>query len=341
MSKPSISIIIPVFNASCYLSRCIKSIRGQSFVAWELIVVDDGSTDDSADIYHRFASLDNRIHIFRQKNAGPSSARNTGIRHAKGDYVVFVDADDWLEPNMLATLHALIKTSDLALCGYYRDFFKPHKNIFKEISVTIPSTTLHLYDIDNTVFNELYKKSYLNALWNKLYRNDFIKKNSLCFREDIQIGEDLLFNLAYLSNINTIRISSEPLYHYVEENSRSLTRKFTPERIRYNELVYQSICTFKTDVLSLTHPNTVDSDIYLRGCFTILEQIFSSKDLRETEKNIYVQKILNSAFTSQAINATGCRSLEFVLYRVLLKIKVPFLLKAFTHFRLFVKKMLR
>ena len=121
MQRPKVSVIVPVYNAEKFISRCITSILEQTIKEIEIIVVNDGSTDQSAEIINSFESLDHRIIHISQPNQGVSTARNAGLRCASGEFIGFVDADDWIEPNMFETLYALSiqHSADLVICNAF------------------------------------------------------------------------------------------------------------------------------------------------------------------------------------------------------------------------------
>lgn len=215
-----ISLIVPFFNAEDTLNKCILSIREQTFSNVEILLVNDGSTDDSISICEIHANEDSRIKLISQRNNGVSSARNVGINTAKYPYIIFVDSDDYIEHDMCEKMIFEMKEGeyDIVVCGYYvhnkaeDDFVKYPDKIFEGLK------SLE-YD-----FSELYTKNFFNSPCNKLYKKKLIQ---IMFNEEWSLGEDLMFNLEYFKNVNKIKVSSELLYHYnVNHNTASLSNRY-------------------------------------------------------------------------------------------------------------------
>lgn len=208
---PLISVIVPVYNVENYLRKCLESIINQTYKNLEIILIDDGSTDNSGKICDEYAAKDNRIKLIHKPNGGLSDARNAGLEIAKGEYIGFVDSDDWLELNAYEImLGAIFKNDfDIAICGYVVEF----KN--KKIMRALDSNTLIGNEkILNTLF---YNKNFPNAVWCKLYKREIFRK--LRFPVG-KIYEDMLIKFDILKNSTKIIIISEILYHYRQrENS--------------------------------------------------------------------------------------------------------------------------
>lgn len=222
--NPLISIIIPVYNAEKYLKRCIDSIIVQTFSDWELILVDDGSTDSSSKICDEYARQDKRITVCHIQNGGVSSARNIGIDKSCGEFIIFVDSDDYISPMYLETLVKLISDNDMACVGY--KLVSPNKdtlpaNRFKKriLTMSIMDSIRDFYRSKNFVFNAY--------IWNRIFRTDVIKKNNIRFRNDIRIKEDGLFLMQYLCKCTgCCMIDTTPLYMYVQNENSAMQRLF-------------------------------------------------------------------------------------------------------------------
>ena len=200
-----ISIIIPIYNAEKYLEECLDSIKQQSYKNYEVIMINDGSTDRSESICRKFLE-DDRFQIVNQKNKGVAISRNVGLTMAKGEYILFVDSDDWLDNNMLNELINNAGDDELLCVGYY-NAYENHK--------------LQVTNGKNIVIKQDLKKSIMNDnniiggyLWNKLFDLNIIKQNNIKFDKDINYCEDLIFVLNYIRFINRIRYISKPLYFY-------------------------------------------------------------------------------------------------------------------------------
>lgn len=205
-----ISIIVPVYNASEYLNQCIESILNQTYKELDIILIDDGSTDNSADICRQYQEQDNRIEIVRQTNGGSVSARKAGLRAAKGIYIGFVDADDYIEPNMFERLHQKLKEFDV-------DFVHSGKimdnKVFCDYEEGIVDFAVHnrvAYFRENVI--ETQKLAY--PLWSKLFRADLVKEAFFSLPDEQCYGEDLLCMCNYLSQCSKFYMLKEAYYHY-------------------------------------------------------------------------------------------------------------------------------
>ena len=214
-----ISLILPIFNVEIFLQRCLQSIVGQDYPNIEIILINDGSTDQSGSICDEFAKSDKRIKVIHKQNQGVSAARNQGIKLSTGDYCCFIDSDDYIEPNFVSTMiHYLEKYSgDLVCCSCIRE----RKDGYIEWRKGTPHIRYynHLEAIE-VLFSQ---QTFGGWPWNKIYRTSIIKNNNLLFREDLRICEDEVFILDYLLySEKTIFIPNE-LYHYmVNANSVNL-----------------------------------------------------------------------------------------------------------------------
>ena len=232
MLNSLVSIIIPSYNSEKYIYECVKSIIEQSYSNLEIIIVDDGSTDSSYKICEELGFSDNRIKLLHQKNMGVSSARNRGIKNSKGDYIIFVDSDDFVDLDFVESLLKLKKEydCDLPIAGIRT--FENYKTKFTSL------ITNGCFDFRNNEerFCELFDSILFFSPFNKLYDAKIIKEYKLKFSEEFNYGEDLLFNLSYLDYINSIgfKSSKSNLYNYRIEDSNSLSRKYN-SNLYFNE----------------------------------------------------------------------------------------------------------
>lgn len=207
MNQCRVSIIVPVYNAEKTLNRCIDSILQQTFTDWELLLINDGSKDHSGEICDEYARKDERVKAFHKKNGGVSSARNIGLDHARGEWITFVDSDDWIVNDCLNMDYSLFQ-EDLIFFSYYQ------KNGTLESYVDFPVGNFIFngeYELNNFYQNFIHK-SFFKIIWSKLFKRNLI--NGLRFDNLIPIGEDHLFLLNYLIRIKTCRFISKPFYVY-------------------------------------------------------------------------------------------------------------------------------
>lgn len=207
-----ISIIVPIYNIEAYLEECIKSIIKQTYKELEIILVDDGSTDGSSEICDKFASQDKRIKVIHKQNEGLVLARKNGLQHAEGDYVLFVDGDDWIESNMCEELMKVMKQTDADIV---------HSGYFRGLVLNLPPDLY--YSRNSYRADKFIRKHILNAgsnveisfsIWSKLFRTPVIKKNYKLVPDHVDYGEDLLNLIICACEENAIVSIDKAYYHY-------------------------------------------------------------------------------------------------------------------------------
>lgn len=202
---PLVSIIVPVYNVESILRCCVDSILSQTFKDFEMILVDDGSTDNSPTICDSYASLDARIRVIHQSNSGLSIARNRGTEVAQGKWVYYVDSDDWMEPDYLNNFVKHSKDKDIVIQGFQYDGGRNEMVRYGSIvSSSAESVICHLFETDDIV----------GVVWDKFYRKDIIDNYKIRF-EDIHFVEDLIFFFDYLSHVKVVQVLPTLGYHYV------------------------------------------------------------------------------------------------------------------------------
>lgn len=222
MDTPKISVIVPVYNVEQYLPRCIDSILVQTFTDFELLLIDDGSTDSSGDICDEYAKKDNRIRVFHKKNGGVSSARNVGLDNAKGEWLAFIDSDDTVDTEYLSLNES--EDADIIEKGF--TVCDEFGNVIRHSHVTDKCIS------SQEEFFRIYVNNWIGPLWNKLIRRSIVKNSH--FNTDVQIGEDLLFFLSFIANIRKYKYSQIGTYCYFLRNSSAMGRleKNPQHRIR-------------------------------------------------------------------------------------------------------------
>ncbi len=237
---PTVSVIMSVYNAQNDLERSVRSVLENTYTDFELVLVDDGSTDGTAALMEQLATEDNRICLFTMpQNGGQAAARNFGMAQAKGQFIAFVDADDWVEPNYLEVLlSAMDAKCDVVIGGFFMDI--PGKGCGK----TVAPPHMRLAQKNHVLEYFLYLKDtfLLDAAWNKLYRADFLRQNGLQMPAG-QIFEDTEFALQVLQHTNQICLVEEALYHYVQQ-SGSTTRKFQPKKLEFLKQRYHAMLAY-------------------------------------------------------------------------------------------------
>lgn len=232
------SVIIPVYNIAKYVRRCVDSVLQQDFTDYEVILVDDGSTDQSGALCDRLAQEHPQIRVIHKENGGLSSARNAGIKQAKGEYIWFVDGDDWIQQGALSTLYACARETDADLIkfGYIR--VEDSAQWVCSTSVA-PQVYTDLTALQEEAF--YYGGRYLLSAWSHAYKREFLQKNELRFVSEREIGsEDYLFNLQALLCAEKVAVLEDALYYY-EQRMGSLTQRYKKDLPRRYTQLYSHL----------------------------------------------------------------------------------------------------
>lgn len=232
MAKPFISIIIPVYNSGDAIRRITGNILAHQ-IDFELILVDDGSSDLTPSVLKQLSVEDKRVRVITKKNGGPSSARNVGLDSSVGEYIIFFDADDDIHPQTFRNIPDTIKStpSDLWVFGW-TTVVRQGEKIVKGKTITPDRESFRgsPTDIKKFVVRSIGGSGQLYNLWNKVYRADIIQNNHIRFREDIRFGEDLVFTFHYANHVRQIELYPDVLYQY---QANSLTSVFSSSALSH------------------------------------------------------------------------------------------------------------
>ena len=258
MKAPLLSIIIPIFNAEKSIEQIVTNVLKQKMKDFELILIDDGSTDKSYEIIKKLAKGDDRIKILQQKNDGASSARNKGIKSARGKFIMFLDADDDIDPTMIVKMTDKIADEkvDLVTCSILFNYIRnnkvisqtnasPHPALVRSSNENFKTYIVRLIGTDGRLYNPC----------NKIYRGSIIRQNNLEFEVGLDFGEDLTFNLNYLNLTEKIAFIDEPLYIYnfnLAENTSGKSSLIYENRMKN----FQTVVDFAGE-----NPNSELSDL--------------------------------------------------------------------------------
>ena len=247
MKTSMISIVMPMYGVENYIEKAIRSVLCQDYQDWELLVINDGSTDRSREIASLLANTDSRIKIFDKENGGLSDARNYGLNKAQGEYVHFYDSDDWIEPTFYSTMISKIEDFDLLISGYKVDY---ENSISERIG--------YEGKLSQVVGTNLYQivGTYINFVWNKLFKRSFLVENALCYESGLYRIEDVEFMMRFLKCSPKVKICAYSGYHYVIRNSATLSNIFdesilehTSRSIIIHGQIYNLLCQDKDVVL--------------------------------------------------------------------------------------------
>ena len=322
-----ISIIVPVYNVEKYLDRCIKSILNQTYEDLEIILVDDGSTDKSRMICNFYKQKDTRIKVIYQSNKGVSAARNAGIKEATGQYIGFVDSDDYIEPDMFDTLYNLICkfNCDIAICGYsciYPRYVRQSDHLDRILIMN-----------SEKLLEEIFTGTIKGFLCNKLFKIELFENISI--PEDIHFGEDLYTVVNILNRYNDVKCiyTSRSLYNYVQVSSsitNNIIKCFTPDgRLKLEESLESVKKLYLKNEKITELINVSMSQLFLDAFKLLLLSTCGNSFPRE--RYLYIKrKLINSC--SYYIRSKNVRARHKFLY--LLAILSPRLFKAICKYKM-------
>ncbi|WP_454861524.1 glycosyltransferase family 2 protein [Peribacillus frigoritolerans] len=314
---PKISVIIPLYNVEKYMKKCIDSVLNQTLVEIEVILVNDGSPDKCGDIAEEYKKNNHSIKVIHKENGGLSSARNAGIDIATGEYIAFVDSDDWIEPGMFETMYDKAKDTeaDLSICNYNKIFEEHIENNYLKIVEEV-------IDIREIGLDEYFYKYYFNYIHgdeacNKIFKRSIIEKKSIRFEKNSEIfSEDKLFNLYFIINTEKITTTNKSFYNYLQRDG-SLMNVPKPKLIKQymnlmDKFIVYSRKNNKDKEISSLYP-VILLDLLNSGIFYQLESGVNPKQLKnlinEAAKSRNYKKIMFQLFigkqTSQFCKRTN------------------------------------
>ena len=226
------SVIVPVYNVENYLPRCIDSLLAQNYVDLEILLIDNGSKDQSGQICEDYAAQFSNITAYHIPNKGVSSARNFGLSKAKGDFICLVDADDYLVGNLFSDVESQLDSQlDLVVFSYYNSIEKNLSEINRSAKI-LPAEGKKDKSEFIALFQELFLTDMMYTVWNKIYRREFLEEHQIVF-ESYELGEDVRFNLNVYQHVNTVFLVKSAYYVYVSGRVDSAMGQYNPNRMNY------------------------------------------------------------------------------------------------------------
>lgn len=276
----TISIIIPVYNSEDYLSECLESIQKQTFKDFEVILINDGSTDRSETICKQFSDTDSRFHLYTQPNSGASSARNTGIELSNAEYITFIDADDWVESDYIQKIITAqeLNPTDLKIWGFV--IGKPDVSQEYHIGSTVCANPQECL---KTILGLKQKHKYGFTV-QFLYKKSIIDKNGIRFPENIRLHEDMIFANSYCKYIHSLQTIDFLGYHYVDHGTISLSNHFltSDQCLKIAKTMFESASHWKTyDNLYL-----FESRLYIGYLSMSVVNMYKEEEIRQRSQRI-------------------------------------------------------
>ena len=303
-----VSIIIPVYNAENTIERCINTLISQTYSNIEIIIINDGSTDNSENLINQYVQKDNRIKLINIKNNGVSNARNTGINYSKGKYIMFVDADDYISSKMIEVLvTARNEHETFVICNYYM-LEKDLGNVEQD---NVENINTEMIDIREKFYSLYHEKNIIKTPWGKLYDANIIKDNNLAFNIQISLGEDFIFNLEYMRFVKKICYVDSKLYYYFRSNNMSLSQKYYPNMMEIQLKIKENLLKFIED-----EKCNEKEKVYIKALKNLLSEltnefhgtgnlfskykrakkVFKNDELQEFAKMLHKENLINIIF---------------------------------------------
>lgn len=308
MQDKLISVVVPVFNAEKYVNRCIDSILNQTYEKLEVILVNDGSSDGSVKICEKWQKLDSRVKLITQENAGVSAARNTGIANATGDYIAFVDNDDWLRPEMFKNLirKAQKDNADLTFCKFINVDKSYNRENINEINLT-PENLKHpeFFFLKNRKGNNL--SGIIGCCNRILIKKDMLKK--LKFDESLKHGENMLFVLNLVKHAKRISVVSEYLYNHFKDSDLKI----------YDESYTEHLKTYHKAINKFFKDNNYDLGYLIDNDYVhkIIKAYIKQDDFVSIMKNLEE----NDEIFKTALSKSNYKKIKKLKHRAALKFK--------------------
>lgn len=317
---PEISVIVPVYKVEPYIRRCVDSILSQTFTDFELILVDDGSPDNSGVICDEFTEKDSRVRVIHKENGGVSSARNAGIDAARGNWITFVDSDDYVTEQYLEDLYE--PEFDMTVVGHQH--IVDYRDTSESKQLNLSKTDF----LDMRSFSEIIEHSgkyWLMFCWGKLYRKQLMLENKICFDKSLTIGEDYVFVITYLSFVTSLKMTEHLSYIHMDYGTGTLSKTFNISFFESMLLSEKKVKEMLIDKLGDHNISKTEDEII--NIFTgSICPIINDHHMSFTEKYKTLQYIFKSKYFLKGISdmdkyfaGTSPK------YRVLLKTKIPLL----------------
>lgn len=326
MSDIKITAIMPVYNVENYIGKCIESLQAQTLTEWELIAVDDGSPDNSGAICDAYAKKDSRITVIHKENGGAPSARNTAIPMARGEYLYFVDSDDWAEPTMFEDMYNAAKKNNaqLVVAGFYIDTYYSDTEFYTQ-KQTVPAKEFKTQRDFREYAHKMFDKNLLYTPWNKLFEKKYIMDNNILFKTTF--WDDFPFNLDVVRNVERVVLLENCYYHFMRARADSETAKYRSDMYEKREEEHG----WMLDLYKYWNVNSDESRemIYRRyverviGC---IENVTNSAcTLTFKEKMQEIKKMITSEQVRKALKIAVPNSLVMKLMLIPIKWKFTFL----------------
>lgn len=289
---PKISVILPVYNVEQYIAKSIHSVLNQTHTDFELIVVIDGSKDNSEAIAKEFETTDKRVKVYTKPNGGLSDARNYGLNVATGEFIYFLDSDDWIEPNLLEDNIKMLedKNLDFIVFGFYQDNVDSNEQLIENIP-HIPENNEWINS--EPIYFTPYMLNILGYAWNKIYRKGYLDKHQIKFTIGVSLVEDILFNAKVYQYADRIVFNPKPYVHYIQRPVVTLTKQFHEQSFEWVKLKHEGLQEF-LNAWSFDNKQEILASNLIGGLrYCVLNLFHYKNQFNFRQKVSYIDKMLN------------------------------------------------
>ena len=326
MEQHLVSIVVPVYNGAPYINHCVEQIKAQTYKNLEVILVNDGSTDDSKEVCGEAIKSDDRFKLVNKENGGTSTTRNKGIDNAHGKYIAFFDCDDEYDPAMIETLVSEMEShdADLVSCGYYFKVQAGDETYLEDKSY--PYRFFPDFESMKNEYVAIWDSDMFYNVWNKLYRMDVIEKNHIRYREGHVYTEDRVFNRAFVKACNGVVLVDKCLYYYIRERAGSTSERYWDKNFEVRDKEYNEL---KAHFKEMHVWNKVSREYVSRefiervaGC---IENVFHAENqLASKQKRDLVKTFVSHADVREASKYAQCKSKKMKIIAMPIKMNWPF-----------------
>ena len=322
MKSPQLTLLMPVYNAEEFLEQALQSLQNHNFQNWKLIIINDGSTDSSAQVCDSYAKIDPRIQVIHQENNGVAETRNRLLNQIDTPYFSFVDADDELDSTLYEVLmsHMLTMDVDLVMCGY-KEQKRSHEVVIQEIERTYQSGIFELDQMQET-FMTFSNTLTLNPLWNKVYKTSIFKELGIVFPK-LETGEDIVFNLNYLKGCQKIYMEEKTLYSYIRRQKESITTSYVENLYEKGLEIHEQLEQFLKQMNYDTAQNElILMENHLGGVFSAWLNLYHEDcTLKYKDKRKEIKAILNREYVQSCAKEVKTSNKVLKLTQILIKVK--------------------
>lgn len=306
--KNKVSIIIPCYNIEKYVEKCLNSIIKQTERNIEIICVNDGSEDNTLKLLQKYQQIDNRIKIVEKNNGGVASARNVGIRESNGEYIMFVDGDDYIDRNMVKQLYVEAKRNeiDIIKCNRY-DVYPKARKIIRRKPLWEENKIIEKEFFKKEIYMDFFKRSKLGSVWMTLIKSEIIKKNNIYFNEKMHVDEDVVFSFQVFLKAKRFMYIKEPYYYYVRHGEGLSARGVNLEdRIESRE-EHVRFLKEKINLCDIENQEEVLKEkIAFIGIYTAFQTSRMNKSITFFKRyNVFKKVLCNDIFYSSIKNSNG------------------------------------